>query len=394
MKSRVVFFASLLIALHPLPSAGMLDESAPLFTRVGEPVSVPAEIVGHAMFVNVMVNGQGPFRVLVDTGCSVTLVSPELAEAVGAVVPDQDEGPVSAWNGLGGATEVQQVALESIDLGGVRFEDVPAAVSDSFERLSAIEGRRIDGALGFPLFSDLFLGLDFPNQRVLLGRQWPVSAPAIRAGLPVVEHAGVPFVQVQIQGKPVEVMIDTGSNHALQLSTGLVSSLHWKVEPRVGSMVAVLGGVGREQIGRLNGSLFFGGIQEVEPTAVVSTGPASLGLRSLERFCVIFHHSENMVWLCGPNPAPIMPAAERSIGFSFYPDRGGLRIASVIPGSPADEANLGSGALVTQIEHRPATSWTRDEMERWIDSRPDIALVVAGAAGERALTLRVWDLVP
>jgi CO/xanthine dehydrogenase FAD-binding subunit len=71
-----------------------------------------------------------------------------------------------------------------------------------------------------------------------------------------------------------------------------------------------------------------------------------------------------------------------------------LRIAGVIPGSPAEEANLGSGELVTQIEHRPAASWTRDQMEQWINSRQDVALVVAGVAGERALTLHVWDLVP
>ena len=346
------------------------------------------------MFVNVMVNGHGPFRVLVDTGCSITLVSPELAAAAGAMVADSEEDSVVARNALGDPTEVQEVALESIELGGVRFEDVPAAVSDSFQRLSMIQGRRIDGALGFPLFSALYLGLDFPNQRVLLGSRWPANAPPIRASLPVVEHADVPFVQVLIQGSPVELMIDTGSNKGLGLPAGLASSLKWKVEPRAGPMLVVFGEVGREQIGRLAGSILLGGIQEIEPTAIVSPGPASLGLRSLERFCVIFHQSENRVWLCGSTSAPIPPTTERSIGLSFYSDQGGLRVAGVIPGSPAEAANLVSGALVTQIERRPATSWTRDQIERWVNSRPDIALVVAGAAGERPVTLRVWDLVP
>jgi hypothetical protein len=36
----------------------------------------------------------------------------------------------------------------------------------------------------------------------------------------------------------------------------------------------------------------------------------------------------------------------------------------------------------------------RDQIEQLIDSQADVALVVAGAAGERALTLHVWDLVP
>jgi predicted aspartyl protease len=392
--TRSLCLAWLVAALYPLLAARTISDAAPFFTCVGDPVSVPAEIADHVIYVNVMVNGRGPFRVMVDTGCSVTLVSPELAEAVGAIAADPEENFVVAQNGLGDPTDVQRVVLGSIDLGGVRFEDVLAAVSDSFDELSVIHGRRVDGALGFPLFQDLFLGLDFPNHRVLLGSQWPTNLPAIRASLPVVEHADVPYVKVQVQGRSIDVMIDTGANHALHLPFDLASSLQWKVEPRAGPLMAVVGETGREWIGRLAGSLLLGGVQQVEPTAVITSGPPSLGLRSLESFCVIFHQSENMVWLCGPGTAPIVPAAERSIGLSLYSDPGGWRVAGVIPGSPAEDAHLAAGALVTEVEGRPAMSWTRDQMQQWIESHADVALVVADDAGERALTLRVWNLVP
>jgi predicted aspartyl protease len=395
MKStRAIVVLWLLIALRPLLVADDQKEGAPLITHAGDTVSVPAEISGHAMFVNVMVNGHGPFRVLVDTGCSITLVSPELAEAVGAMVPEPENDFIEAQNGLGDQTDVQRVVLGAIDLGGVRFEGIQAAVSDTFNELSVIEGRRIDGALGFPLFHDLFLGLDFPNQRLLLGSHWPANVPEIRASLSVIEHADVPFVQVQIQGKPFEVMIDTGANQALQLPTDYVTALQWKVKPRAGSLVAVFGEEGRESIGRLAGSLMLGDIRQVEPTAVISTGQPSLGLRSLDRFCVIFHQAENRVWLCGADSTPILPAAERSDGLSVNSDPGGWRIAGVIPGSPAEKAHLAAGSLITQIEDRPATSWTRDQMEQWIDSHAEVALVVAEKSGERALSLRIWDLVP
>lgn len=33
-------------------------------------------------------------------------------------------------------------------------------------------------------------------------------------------------------------------------------------------------------------------------------------------------------------------------------------------------------------------------MEEWINFHAEVALVVADAAGDRAVTLRVWDLVP
>jgi predicted aspartyl protease len=392
--TRSLCLASLLAALHPLLAAGATSEATPFSTHVGDPVSIPAEIADHVIFVNVMVNGHGPFRVMVDTGCSVTLVSPELAEAVGAAVSDPEENIVVAQNALGNPTDVQRVVLGSIDLGGVHFEGVLAAISDTFDEFSAVHGRRVDGALGFPLFHDLYLGLDFPNHRILLGNQWPANVPAIRAGLPVIEQAGTPFVQVQVQGRPVDVMIDTGANHALHLTSELASAFQWKVEPRAGSLVAAVGETGREWIGRLAGSLLLGGIEQVEPTAVISAGPPSLGLRSLQSFCVIFHQSENMVWFCGPGTAPLEPTAERSIGLSLYSDLGGWRVAGVIPGSPAEQAHVAAGSLVTQVQGRPAMSWTRDQMQQWIESHADVALVVASDAGERALTLPVWDLVP
>jgi predicted aspartyl protease len=390
-----IFLCLFLVTIRPMLGANTSSsDGAPFLTHINGAVSVPAEVVGHVMFVSVMVNGHGPFRVMVDTGCSVTIVSPDLAEAVGAIIEDQNGNTIVAQNGLGNPTNVQQILLESVDLGGAHFEGVTAAVSDSFDGLSAINGRRVDGALGFPLFQELFLGLDFPNQRLLLGNDWPASVTKPQTGLTVIEHLDVPFVQVQIQGKPIEVMIDTGANQALQLPVGLANSLQWKVEPRVGSLVAAFGEVGRECIGRLSGSLLLGDIEQVEPTAIVSTGPASLGLRSLERFCVVFHQTENKVWLCGPNPSPILPTTERSIGLSLYSDQGGLRIAGVIPGSPAEKAHMTVGSLITKVEGLPALNWTRDQIEQWIDSHVAIVLGVTDKTGEHALTLPVWDLVP
>jgi predicted aspartyl protease len=392
--ARLAALAGLIIAATLFLRASMQSQGAPLITLISYPVSIPAEISDHQMFVDVMVNGRGPFRVMVDTGCSLTLVSPELAEAVDAKFENQDDYSVFARNGLGDATDVQQVTLGTIDLGSVRFEGVTAAVSDSFDKLSLIQGQRVDGALGFPLFANLFLGLDFPNQRLLLSKTWPANVPAVRTSLPVTEHMDVPFVQVKIQGMPVDVMIDTGANQALQLPIDFVSKLSWKAQPRAGSLVAVIGEVGREGIGRLAGNLTLGDIDQVEPTAVISTGSPSIGLRSLESFCVIFHQSENRVWLCGQDSAPIAPKVERSDGLSLYSDAGGWRVAGVIPGSPAAQAHISAGALVTQIENRPAKNWTRDQMQQWIDTHLDIAIVIAEDSGERALTLPAWDLVP
>jgi hypothetical protein len=52
------------------------------------------------------------------------------------------------------------------------------------------------------------------------------------------------------------------------------------------------------------------------------------------------------------------------------------------------------GDLVTQIEGKTARSWTRDQIQDWIDAHESVALKLSGAGGERDVNLRVWSLVP
>jgi C-terminal processing protease CtpA/Prc len=114
----------------------------------------------------------------------------------------------------------------------------------------------------------------------------------------------------------------------------------------------------------------------------------------LENFCVVFHQSENRVWLCSDDTKPIPSPVEYSIGLSLVLDLGGWRVAGIIPGSPAEGAHLNTGQLVTRIEGRPSRDWTRDQIQQWIDSHNAVALAVADASGEHNISLRVWSLVP
>lgn len=69
-------------------------------------------------------------------------------------------------------------------------------------------------------------------------------------------------------------------------------------------------------------------------------------------------------------------------------------MAGIIPNSPAEEAAIETGDLVTQIEGQPARNWTRDQIQSWIDTHPRLALRVSAKLGEREVDLRVWSLVP
>jgi predicted aspartyl protease len=373
--------------------ASELHESGPLFTRISHPVSIPAEVTGHGIFVSVMINGQGPFHMLVDTGCTCTMISPEVAAAVEAHGSDVEEADIQTINSFGDALTLPRVLLDSITLGGVQFEGVVAGVVP-LEMESKIDSRELDGLLGYTLFSDLFFALDYPNQELVLSNAWPANLAPVRAELAIREHSEVPYISVKVQGKDFEVMIDTGATDRLHLTPASAASLSWKTAPRPGLLIAAAGEIDREQVGRLSGALELGQLRQLEPVVDISEGTPSIGVGLLHSFCLVFDESEDKLRLCSAESGLVPSPGERTVGLSMIAESTGWRVVAIIPNSPAEKAAIVKGDLVTQIEGKPAHGWTRDQIQNWIETHESLVLRLSGATGERDLNLQVWPLVP
>lgn len=387
----VIWVTAFAVSASPLTATGVLDW-APLFTRIDQPVSIPADIVNGAMLVDVTINGSGPFRMLVDTGCTCSVISPEVALAVQARSAD-DAASIPAVNALGTTGAVQHVLLDLVELNGVRFEGVEAGVTP-LDLQSKITGGRIDGLLGYSLFSELFLALDFPNQRLRLSAGWQDNLPPIRADLNLVEHDSVPFAVLNVLGQSREMMIDTGANSGLEFDFDSTASLVWKFAPRPAGLVAAVNGMARDLSGRLSGAVVLGGVRQIDPVVTVGSGVPRVGTEFYRSFCVVFSRAQNKLWLCSASDGPIPSPPNRSLGLSLLADEGGWRVAGIIPGSPAERAHLVPGDLITSIENSPAKAWTRDELQKWIDGHAAVALRVTNSTHARELVLPVWSLVP
>jgi predicted aspartyl protease len=374
-------------------AAEIIQETAPLYTRMERAVAVPAELRNHFLFVNVKVNGQGPFRVFVDTGCSFTLFSPDLAVAVKAQPVPDDEDTATAFNALGDPLAVPRALFDSVELGGVRFEGVIAGILPMM-RFTQIDGQRVDGVLGFSLFSEVFLGLDYPGHRLLLGPGWPENLPPLRAEMAVHEHAEVPFIAAGLQDKSFEVEIDSGSNGSLHLPIEVASALSWKAEPRPGPLIEAIDEETRDYLGRLNGRLTLGSLVMPEPVTSVGGSVPTIGYDVLGGFCIVFDQRTDKVRFYSQQDGPITSPSERSVGLSVKLDPAGWRVVRVIPGSPAEEARLAAGDLITRIEGNLASNWSRDQLHDWVDTHDAMKLQVVSGGSSRDLKLRVWLLVP
>jgi aspartyl protease family protein len=122
---------------------------------------VVVEAVRGIWIVPVRVNGAHPGRFMVDTGASVTIVSPALARAAG-VAPGSAADAVELHT-LGGRTVGTAVTLASIRVGDAEVRNAAAVVHDP--------GAGVDGILGNSFLGRYRVTLD-ADQRLLRLRSY------------------------------------------------------------------------------------------------------------------------------------------------------------------------------------------------------------------------------
>ena len=182
--------------------AGALADPEPLF-------AAPTRLdrIGRVM-THVKVNGQGPFRFVIDTGASRSTLAPHLARALGL---KESVGRNVMLNGVTGAAEVPTVAVESIEIGALKFEHQNLPVI-----FTSIMGNA-DGILGVAGFNDHRIDVDFRRDRVSVlestGRRPHYSMVTSRA---LRNDNGLMILDARVGRRiKVKAVIDTGAERTL-----------------------------------------------------------------------------------------------------------------------------------------------------------------------------------
>lgn len=130
---------------------------------------IKVERAGSSMRVNVRINGSTVVPFIIDTGASDVAIPRKYVERAGIDLAGARTGVYSTANG---SIEVPLVMLDSVELGGARAEQVPAAVSDSMDV----------GLLGLSFFNRFQYSIDPANGIVTLTENGLAEAGHIRGG--------------------------------------------------------------------------------------------------------------------------------------------------------------------------------------------------------------------
>src|ERR1051326_8132692 len=141
-------------------------------------VSVPMDLSSGQPVVEVYLNGKGPFRMFLDTGAGSTVLDRSLADelALRHVGKTRMGDPANPE-----AIAADLVRIDSLRIGPASFEGIEAASWDrSGLRRDANPPR---GVIGFALFRELLLTLDYPGAQVRLAHgTLPIWCASTRCG--------------------------------------------------------------------------------------------------------------------------------------------------------------------------------------------------------------------
>ena len=263
------------------------------------PAEASLEIRQNIPFVEVMLNDQGPYLFALDTGANVTVVSEALAFHLNTLGSAATESYPGVAKGAAG----DEVALkgilhiESLELGEATFSDFHAAVINMRPVREAL-GSDVMGIVGFSLFADRLMTIDYPRQRMMI-ESGDLPVPDQRDVLALRIDDGLPVLPVTFGGVQIPLVIDTGSDHSFALPTAAADRLAFEQAPTPGPMAATIGGVSQRMVGQLASTAEVGAYRVHQPDVMVTAGRARMGGEVLRNFVVTFDQRRGAVRLAG-----------------------------------------------------------------------------------------------
>jgi hypothetical protein len=355
-------------------------------------VLLPAQSIGNYLLIEAKWDRFGPYHFLVDTGSSVTLVTPTLARRYpGRDMPSPGTTRVRVTGPDGTITELPRSSLRRLELGQALFEDVDVLVYDCAP-LSAHLGVRIDGVLGFPLFRETLLTLDYPGSRVVLQ---PARNSQLVPGTIIAfdDARKTPLITVRLGDRSLVALIDSGSDAVFSLNPVGVTP-QFAFGPTVGATVGTIGGDRTQRIGRLGETLAIGDHAFHQPIVELTDELSAIGGGMLKHFTVSFDQMHDRVTFYRSSREPIETPPRRSAGVSFSKTPAYWRVAGVVPKSSAEVEGVQQGDLVTRINGEPVARWDLRRYEQLVASANEITFTFLNGTAESEKQVRVFELVP
>ena len=339
------------------------------------PTTVPLH-PGLRPAIDVMFDGIGPFRMLVETGAGGTAMTPA---AFARLVPPSDTLSIRRRARATDSARIGSALLSRLTVRQVAQVGVPG----------------IDGIIALDAFQNALLTIDFPNARLTLA---PDTLPDANGRDVLTLGTASIFWSVPI-GLPtgdVNAILDTQSVLSLSAMPATVKSLVFT------SLPAVVGRARGPTIGdvplqraRLAGDATLGAYTMQEPLVDLFPFPTQLpkdsyilGLEILRNFSVSLDQRSGRIRFARENliVPPPPPAVSAGFATTLLPD-GTRRVVFVATGQAADAAGMRTGDIVQRMNDVPMYAVDDDAWRRAMTGRDPVRFQLRRLKSELEVTV-------
>ena len=366
MRSHAtVLFAALLLstmfastsvpAQHPAPAPSAQDDHDPPPPTIAaaETATVPFELFrGNRVSVAAKVNGRDTHAML-DSGASATTLDRAFARSI-----NLPKGQPIAAHGASGVVDAELVSGVTLEIGGMRFENMNVAVMD-LSPVAAQLGRPLPLVVGRELFNTAAIEFGWAEKRLKITPSSKYSPPAGSTVLPLERRGPFNFVKLAVAGlPPINALLDLGSSGNLKLPSDYWSKHSVLANLRYAdSQGGGVGGLHNTRAVTLPIVEFAG--QRFEQVPGILSGDShgnqpqygtNLGIGFLKQFDLTLDLGRDRIIL---KPLANPPGFDRDrAGVRVVTDGSRLEVAFVAPQGPAAKAGLKAGDKIVAIDGR------------------------------------------
>jgi hypothetical protein len=326
-----------------------------------DPTQVPlsgTDWFGHyrSPYVQVYVNGRGPFTFLFDSGSNVTTISSRVAKAARVKIINH----VPGHHAISLANEIR--------VGSIRMDGYYAVIAN---------GDDLDGIFGFNAFGKNYLTFDFLTRTLEVSNR-PAPLPSA-FWLPYTLRKHLPMIDLFSDGRRLPTLIDTGDDaYAWEATSKDLKGLTFDHSP-IPSATVFNGqtGVTKTTITSIDGSLRLGPMSSQRPAVAIneSLPLPDIGMSVIDQFVMEFdrvHHRVGFLALYSPTEFSV--PGEITTGF-YISFRQPIRLVrDVLPGLAPAKAGMSSGDRVLAIDGRDASKVSFESWDRLLRVRRSVVI--------------------
>ena len=361
------------------------------------------ELIDNRVFVEVRLNGQGPFHFILDTGASGYALIDTAVRKLGLEMENAGED-----GGVGEKTvQVSRCHLAQLQLGAWQLDDLEAEVFPANDTTNVFGTRPVDGIIGLEVFDHFVVKQDYVQKVLTFTLPDKFNYHGAGVIVPFDLPRQIPVVDAELDGIRGKFGVDTGARSSLLLYTPFVEQNHLR-EKYSAHLEGVTGwGIGgpvRSLLARAK-ELRIGTIVVRDPVIRLSTQKQGLTTSSamagligpdvLSQFDVTFDYSRSR----------IIFEKNSQYGRRDSYDRAGLWMGQsgehfvaidVIAGGPAAAAGVQEGDIILAIDGTDTSKLILPDVREKIRREPvgnEMTLLLDSSGKHHSVVLKLRDLV-